>query len=116
MEPQSTDTTAYWSSTVKLAAHDWDQLRTLGERIASLTEHPGWDALCHLVETKTAQLHAEVMPPAIRQHAEYIGLLSQQFGLGKVLEVPEAVRVLVQREEAVQRRAAQRAAGERTSR
>lgn len=117
MEPQSTDArTIYWEADIQRVSGDWDSLRTLGEQVASLAQHPGWDALEKLVRMKIDRLHADTLPPAVRQHAEYIGLTNQEYSFHRLLELPEAVRLVVQRDDEKQRRAAERAAGERTRR
>lgn len=112
MEPNGVNDarTAYWASDIQRMAPDWDRLREAGEQIASLVEHPGWAVLCELVRGKIDRLHADVLPPVVRQHAEYIGLTSQEYSFHRLLEAPEAVRLVVQREDEKQRRAAELAA------
>lgn len=117
MEPQPNDRrTIYWAEDIQRVSPDWDSLRELGEQIASLVAHPGWEALEKLVRMKIDRLHADVLPPAVRQHAEFIGLTNQEYSFHRLLELPDAVRLVVQREDEVQRRAAERAVRERTIR
>lgn len=108
--------TIYWSEDIQRVAPDWDRMRELGEQIAALAASPGWAALCELVRMKIDRLHADVLPPDVLAHSAYIALTNQEYGFHRLLEVPDAVQLVVQREDEVQKRAAQRADRQRSTR
>jgi hypothetical protein len=116
MEPTAPDPrTIYWAEDIQRVASDWDALRELGKQIASLAASPGWAALERLVRMKVDRLHADVLPPEVHAHSTYIALTNQEFSFHRLLELPDAVQLVVQREEELQRKAAERAARTRST-
>lgn len=117
MEPTAPDPrTIYWAEAIERVAPDWDRIRALGEQMAGLAESPGWAALCELVRLQVDVLHASVLPPGVHAHAEYVGTTNQEFALLRALEVPDAVRLVFEREDETQRLAAERASRTRSTR
>jgi hypothetical protein len=106
--------TAYWVGAIE--TEDSDRHRLASEQIAALVEHPGWAALREIVERKVDVLHLSILPPGIRSHAEYIGVTSQEYALRRLLEVPDAVRLVFEREDEKRRQAAERAVRREESR
>lgn len=112
MEQPSNIAAYFHSALARRADADLDRFRAAAKQVAELEGHPGWAFLHELLQEKVDQLHAEILPPTVHPHATYIALTNQEYGIAKVLEAAEAVRVVAERADEERRRAAERAARE----
>jgi hypothetical protein len=110
MEPTSNIAAYFHSALQGRADADLERFRAAAKQVAELEGHPGWVFLRELLQEKADRLHAEVLPPEVHQHATYIALTNQEYGIRKVLEVPEAMRIVAERADEKQRKAAEAAA------
>ena len=73
---------------------------------------PAWAFIKDAIAQKIENLTESIMPPQVQEHAAYIGVVNQVFGMRVVIDCPEAIRILAQRREDEERKAAQSAAGQ----
>lgn len=107
MEPLSGPLLAWERSLGKL---DIEEIRARAKQVAELSEHPAWSFIREIAETKDREISQGYAPPAVHEHARYVALTNQQFGMRIVLEAPEAIRLHAQSREEHEKRAAETAA------
>ena len=108
MTEQLGKTTAPWARI--LDSLDIGEVRLIAAQTEELAQHPAWQRLADAVTEKVEALNESLLPPTVKAHAEYIGITSQIFGMRLVTDLPEAIRILAQRREDEETKAAQRAA------
>lgn len=101
-------TTLPWEST--LNALSIEELRALAAQAEELRAHPAWCWIEEAAAQKIAGLNESLLPPGVHEHAAYISVTSQIFGMRLVLDCSEAIAFIAQRREKAERLAAERAA------
>lgn len=110
---QPSNIAAYFHSALRRRADaDPEAFRLAAKQVAELEQHPGWAFLRELLQDKVDQLHSELSGATVHPHVAYIGESRQAFALKKALEAPEVVRIVAERVDEEQRKAAEQAARE----
>lgn len=103
-------TTLPWNSTID--ALSTEELRALAAQVDDLTASPAWQKIREAAEKWADSLMESLLPPATPEQARFVSVTAQVFGMRCVIDCPDAIRIVAQRREDTEQKAAQRAAGQ----